>query len=340
MVSPDAPAKPLDAESEKILSIAVEKIKSARKKRKTVALAFGAHTIKNGLAPILIKLIESGWITHLATNGAGIIHDWEFAYQGLTSEDVRFGVERGEFGMWFETGLYINLALNIGAYEGKGYGESVGALISQDGVVIPDAEALKNEIIEFSGSAPERAGAAALILDIILRNGLSPGKMQIEHLYKEYSIQNAAYNLKVPFTGHPMFGHDIIYLHPANCGALLGMAAERDFLSFAHSIENIDDGVYISVGSAVMSPMIFEKSLSMCQNLTMQSHKKIENHFILVVDIHKSEWDWDKGEPPHDSPDYYMRFNKTFHRMGGEMKYLRMDNRDFFLHLYQELKNT
>ncbi len=45
-------------------------------------LAFGAHTIKNGLGPVLIELISKGWVTHLATNGAGIIHDWEFAYPG------------------------------------------------------------------------------------------------------------------------------------------------------------------------------------------------------------------------------------------------------------------
>ena len=59
-----------------------DRIRLARKKQKSVMLAFGAHTIKNGMAPTLIALMEEGWVTHLATNGAGIIHDWEFAFQG------------------------------------------------------------------------------------------------------------------------------------------------------------------------------------------------------------------------------------------------------------------
>jgi deoxyhypusine synthase len=66
-------------------------------------MAFGAHTIKNGLGLILIELIKKGWISHLATNGAGIIHDWEFAFQGQSSEDVRENVKNGQFGIWQET---------------------------------------------------------------------------------------------------------------------------------------------------------------------------------------------------------------------------------------------
>ena len=68
-------------------------------------LSFGAHTIKNGLAPVIIRLMSDGWFTHLATNGAGIIHDWEFSYQGASSEDVRANVQKGEFGNWQETGF-------------------------------------------------------------------------------------------------------------------------------------------------------------------------------------------------------------------------------------------
>ena len=67
-----------------------------------------------------------------------------------------------------------------------------------------------------------------------------------------------------------MIGHDIIYNHPMNHCACLGRVAERDFLTYAHSVSQLDGGVYISIGSAVMSPMIFEKSLSMAQNLAIQ----------------------------------------------------------------------
>ena len=101
-------------------------------------LAFGAHTIKNGMSPTLIALMEEGWVTHLSTNGAGIIHDWEFAFQGKSSEDVKENVEHGQFGIWDETGFYINLALIVGAYEGLGYGESVGKMISGEGLHIPE----------------------------------------------------------------------------------------------------------------------------------------------------------------------------------------------------------
>jgi hypothetical protein len=96
----------------------------------------------------------------------------------------------------------------------------------------------------------------------------------------------------------------------------------------------------MSVGSAVMSPMIFEKSLSMAQNLRIQKGGHLDNHYMLVVDLAISDWDWQKnGEPPADNPAYYLRFCKTFNRMGGEMDYLTADNRDFLLALYQELSN-
>ena len=73
--------------------------------------------------------MEEGWVTHLATNGAGIIHDWEFAFQGESSEDVRATSRTAGSAIGRRPASIINLALNIGAYEGKGYGESVGAMI-------------------------------------------------------------------------------------------------------------------------------------------------------------------------------------------------------------------
>jgi hypothetical protein len=94
----------------------------------------------------------------------------------------------------------------------------------------------------------------------------------------------------------------------------------------------------MSVGSAVMSPMIFEKSLSMAQNLALQQGHTIQDHYMMVVDLQESHWDWTQGEPPEDNPDYYMRFNKSFNRMGGTLRYLCADNRDFLLHLWQGLR--
>ena len=337
-VKPNQAPSPLTAPAMKLMQETVTRIRKARQAGKPVVMAFGAHTIKNGLSPVLIKLMEKGWITHLATNGAGIIHDWEFAYLGQSSEDVRANVAHGEFGIWQETGFYINLAIIIGAYEGLGYGESVGKLIESEGLTIP-AEANLMREIQGLGMSEERLAAAADLLGTIRQFKLKPGRMTVPHPFKAYSAQAAAYRLGIPFTGHPMIGHDIIYNHPMNHGAAIGRTALRDFMSFTHSISQIQGGVYLSIGSAVMSPMIFEKALSMSQNLAIQAGHPINQHFIVVVDLAESTWDWQKdGEPPKDNPAYYLRYCKTFNRMGGEMRYLNADNRDFLLTLSQILE--
>ncbi|MBI2438945.1 MAG: hypothetical protein HYV36_09070, partial [Lentisphaerae bacterium] len=106
----------------------------------------------------------------------------------------------------------------------------------------------------------------------------------------------------------------------------------------AQGINNLDGGVYLSIGSAVMSPMIFEKAFAMAQNLRCQKGQPIKNHYIFVVDLNPSHWDWNKqGEPAEDNPAYYLRYCKTFSRMGGELRYLAADNRDFLLALEREL---
>jgi hypothetical protein len=321
-----------------IISKTVERIRLARKKHRPVVLAFGAHTIKNGMAPALIALMEEGWLTHLATNGAGIIHDWEFAFQGKSSEDVRENVKYGQFGLWDETGFNINLALIVGAYEGLGYGEAVGRMISREGLQIPFVTELYDVATETMKSNPELSAAAIDLAGVINRFSLPPGFLVIKHPYKEYSVQARAYELGIPFTGHPMIGHDIIYNHPLNLGAAIGRTALNDFLTFTQSVVNLEYGVYMSLGSAVMSPMIFEKALAMAQNIKIQENSHIDNHYMLIADIANSDWDWQKnGEPPMDNPSYYLRYCKTFSRMGGEMHYLTADNRDFLLALYQEL---
>jgi hypothetical protein len=315
------------------------RIKKARELKSSVILAFGAHTIKNGIAPVLIALIKEGWVTHLATNGAGVIHDWEFAFQGKSSEDVRENVRLGQFGIWDDTGFYINLALVVGAYEGLGYGESVGKMIWDEGLNIPELSYLYDLSEKKMKTEPEKAAAAIDLAGVVKHYNLTPGFMKIPHPYKKYSVQAEAYALGVPFTGHPMIGHDIIYTHPLNHGAAIGRTALNDFLSYALSVSKLENGVYLSVGSAVMSPMIFEKCFSMSQNIEIQKGSHIDNHYIIVVDLAESEWDWaQQGEPPEDNPAYYLRYCKTFSRMGGEMHYLTADNRDFLLALYQELK--
>ncbi len=340
-VNPDQVARPMRPAAEQALGEIAVRVRKARQFKRPVMLAFGAHTIKNGLGPVLIRLMEEGWVTHLATNGAGIIHDWEFAFQGASSEDVKGNVARGEFGIWQETGFLINLAIVVGAYEGLGYGESVGKMIEREGLDIPAVEVLK-AVVEGKGGGGEeawdRVAAAADLLGVIKQFALKPGWMAVGHPFKRYSAQAAAFRLGIPFTGHPMIGHDIIYNHPMNHGAAIGRTALRDFLTFGDSVSRLQDGVYLSVGSAVMSPMIFEKALAMAQNLALQAGAPIDRHFIAVVDLAESNWNWQKdGEPPMDNPAYYLRYCKTFSRMGGEMRYLSADNRDFLLALYGRL---
>lgn len=107
------------------LDVLVEKLSQAKEEGRTVTCFIGAHVIKCGLSRYLIWLMENGYITHLASNGAGSIHDFELAYLGGTSEDVPTAIEDGSFGMWEETGRWMNEAIREGAAKGYGYGQSL-----------------------------------------------------------------------------------------------------------------------------------------------------------------------------------------------------------------------
>jgi hypothetical protein len=109
----------------------VEAVVSARKRRRPVVLGMGAHPIKVGLSPVIIDLMEQGVITALAANGACIVHDFEIAYAGETSEDVAGALADGSFGMARETGRHLNRAITEGVKEGLGIGRSVGEFISK-----------------------------------------------------------------------------------------------------------------------------------------------------------------------------------------------------------------
>jgi phosphoheptose isomerase len=108
------------------------RIAAARQSRRPVIWMIGAHVVKRGLSPILIDLMERGIITHLASNGAAVIHDFEIAFQGNTSEDVAKSLEDGSFGMAEETGRELNLAIQAGARQGLGIGEAVGSWMAAD----------------------------------------------------------------------------------------------------------------------------------------------------------------------------------------------------------------
>ncbi len=98
---------------------------TARVQRAGVCM-LGGHIVKTGLAPVLIELMRVGAITHLASNGSAVIHDYEMARFGGTSEDVEAGLANGSFGMAEETGRGMNEAIARGMAEGRGLGEALG----------------------------------------------------------------------------------------------------------------------------------------------------------------------------------------------------------------------
>lgn len=104
----------------------VDLVREARKRGKPIILGMGAHPVKVGLAPIIIDLMERGWISAIAVNGAFMIHDFEIAFCGGTSENVAENLHAGNFGNAEETGIFLNIALKEGHAGGMGAGEAVG----------------------------------------------------------------------------------------------------------------------------------------------------------------------------------------------------------------------
>jgi hypothetical protein len=112
------------------LRAAVMAIAEARRARRGVVLGMGAHPIKVGLSPLIIDLMERGVITAVAMNGACVVHDFELAYAGSTSEDVGPGLRDGSFGMAEETGRFLNLAIRQAAPTGAGLGDGLGRVLA------------------------------------------------------------------------------------------------------------------------------------------------------------------------------------------------------------------
>ncbi|HIE70881.1 MAG TPA: hypothetical protein EYP98_12315 [Planctomycetes bacterium] len=121
-----------DIYGSKSLKHVVSEIVTARQNGHEVGVQLGAHVLKVGLSPLIIDLMRRGLITHIATNGASTIHDWEMAYQGATSEDVGENLPDGSFGFWRETLDALNGAAKRAQKNDEGYGEAVGRQILED----------------------------------------------------------------------------------------------------------------------------------------------------------------------------------------------------------------
>jgi hypothetical protein len=198
-----------------------ELIRAARQRQRAVIVGLGGHVIKTGLAPVLIDLMERGLIQALVLNGSAVIHDFEIALAGATSEDVDASLGSGTFGMAEETGTLINQAINEGAAEDLGLGESV---------------------------------ARAL-------HSMSPP-------YAGQSLLCASYRSNIPLTVHIAIGTDIIHMHRNADGASLGKTSLRDFRLLCAVVRELNDGgVYLNLGSAVILPEVFLKTVTVVRNL-------------------------------------------------------------------------
>jgi deoxyhypusine synthase len=198
----------------------VKAIVQARKDDRPVILGMGAHPIKLGLSPLIIELMRAGIITAVAVNGACVVHDFEIAMAGQTSEDVARELCTGTFGMSRDTGRGVNLAISRGVKKGYGIGRSVGEYISK-------------------------------------------GKF----MFREKSIFCRAYELNVPLSVHVAIGTDIIHMHPEADGAAIGKGSMDDFRLLASVVADLEGGVYINLGSAVVLPEVFLKALNVARNL-------------------------------------------------------------------------
>lgn len=195
-----------------------------------VVLGMGAHPIKVGLSPLIVDFMKRGIFSAVAMNGAAIIHDFELAYHGATSEDVAAALADGSFGMAAETAQFLNDAITGGANEGIG------------------------------------AAVGGAILHARLPN---------EHL----SILAAGVRFGVPVTVHVAIGTDIIHMHPGADGAAIGEASLRDFRLLAGVCEELDGGVFLNLGSAVVVPEVFLKALNLARNVG----NRVEN--LLTADL-------------------------------------------------------
>src|SRR5438132_1725797 len=166
----------------KIIRDCAQKIKAALKRNAAVMLIYGAHLIKNGGQLLLNQMMERGWLTHLATNGAGVIHDWEFSFLGSSTESVRDNVATGTFGTWEETGRYIHLALLAGGLRGDGFGRSLGRFVCEDGTTLPAVESLEKLLRD--EPAHPLAPARADLLQAMRAHQLADGRHSILHRWR------------------------------------------------------------------------------------------------------------------------------------------------------------
>jgi len=292
MLPPDGSGAPaLDAQAESDVREIAARVRAARERDAPVVMVMGGHVIRAGVSRLLIDLAERGIVTHFAGNGAVAIHDFEFTLIGATTESVARYIREGQFGLWEETG-WINEAAVIAQRTGVGWGEMIGKMVL-DG-----------------------------------RRGGDGRVTTFPH--QDVSLFAACARLGVPFTVHPGIGYDIIHEHPNCDGTAIGAASYTDFLIFARTIERLDGGVVLNVGSAVMGPEVYLKAVAMARNVALQEGREIRHFTTAVFDLLPLEGDYHQ-EAPKSDPRYFYRPWKTILVRtvadGGESFYVSGDHR-------------
>jgi hypothetical protein len=148
--------------------------------------------------------------------------------------------------------------------------------------------------------------------------------------HKDVSIFASAYQASVPATVHVGIGYDIVHEQPNFDAAAAGAASFRDFLILARIVENLEGGVVLCYGSAVMGPEVFLKALAMARNVARQQRREITHFTSAVFDLVRLSGDT-RAEASKDSPEYYYRPYKTLLvrtvRDGGRSYYIRGDHK-------------
>jgi deoxyhypusine synthase len=211
-------------------------IREAKQKDRAIIVGLGGHVIKTGLAPILIDLMKRGYVTAFAMNGSAMIHDFEIALVGATSEDVDATLGAGSFGMAEETGRIINEATIAGANDNIGMGEAIGRQLK------------------------------------LMRPA-----------HAEKSMLHAAYEARVPVTVHVAIGTDIVHIHPTADGASIGQTTLQDFRLLCSLVRELDSGgVYLNLGSAVVLPEVFLKTVTVVRNLGFKLQEFCTANFDFI----------------------------------------------------------
>jgi hypothetical protein len=161
--------------------------------------------------------------------------------------------------------------------------------------------------------------------------------------HKDVSVLAAAVRLGVPLTVHVGVGYDIIHEHPNCDGAALGQTSYTDFLIFTQSVTQLEGGVLLSLGSAVMGPEVYLKALSMARNVALQDGKQIRNFTTGVFDLIAIDDDH-RTQAPKSDPRYYYRPWKTILVRtvadGGESFYVQGDHRATVPSLYHAIRKA